>query len=292
MLRVASTQLRERGMSASVARIADLIGKAARGGAQVVTFPEAALTGYGPEMVASAGDVAAAEDDIRNVCRRHSIASIVGSPRDGSNSALVVNADGAVVCRQHKMQLVPTDLPWTKRAGDALHVFELFGCKCAVIICHDKRYPELVRLPVLAGARVIFYISAESWHDDLPLPAPRDPPWDGARLEREMGVYRAQAQARAVENRVWLVKSNFAGERDDPTQGSHGQSCVVDPTGIVVAEAGVYDETLVHHTLDLSKATALYADKSLLPEYALAGWWRSASGLVRHVGAGAGKGEC
>ena len=27
------------------------------------------------------------------------------------------------------------------------------GVPCAAIICHDKRYPELVRLPVLAGAR-------------------------------------------------------------------------------------------------------------------------------------------
>ena len=66
---------------------------------------------------------------------------------------------------------------------------------------------ELCRLPVLAGARVIFYISAESYHDDRPLPAPREPAWTSERLEAELAVYRAQTQARAVENRVWLVRT-------------------------------------------------------------------------------------
>lgn len=62
-------------------------------------------------------------------------------------------------------------------------------------------------MPVLAGARVIFYISAEAYHDNRPLPAPREPAWTSERLEAELAVYRAQTQARAVENRVWLVRS-------------------------------------------------------------------------------------
>jgi predicted amidohydrolase len=141
-----------------------------------------------------------------------------------------------------------------------------------------------VRLPVLAGSRIVFYISAESYHDDLPLPAPRDGArWDTARLASEMGVYRAQAQARAVENRVWLVKSNWAGDWDEPTSGSHGESCIVDPTGVVRCEAGVYDEAVLCHELDLGEATALYAHKSLLPEYALSGWWKDALARVTRV---------
>ena len=125
-LRVAAVQLRERPtVSATVARISDLLGEAARNDAQVALFPEAALTGYGPEAVerTSAEDVIAAEKDVRAACRRYSIGAIVGTPRDGFNSALVIGADGSELCRQHKMQLVPTDLPWTRSAGEALHVF-------------------------------------------------------------------------------------------------------------------------------------------------------------------------
>ena len=287
-LTVATAQLRERGsIEAHTNRIVEFIAMAADSGAQVVALPEAALTGYGPACVARATPdaVAAAEEEVREACRRHSIAAIVGTPRGGFNSALVVAADGSEICRQHKMQLVPTDLPWS-RPGEELYVFSLGGILCSAIICHDKRYPELVRLPVLAGSRVVFYISAESWHDDLPLPAPRGPhgsPWDTNRLDRELGVYRAQAQARAVENRVFLVKSNWAGDADEPLQGSHGQSCIVDPTGIVQQEAGIYGECVLTHTLEIDEATALYADKSLLPGYALSDWWRTALARVKRV---------
>ena len=54
-----------------------------------------------------------------------------------------------------------------------------FGLRCA-----------LCRLPVLAGAQVILYLSCELWHDDLPLQAPRDPEWSSGRFEEELGVYR------------------------------------------------------------------------------------------------------
>ena len=98
-----------------------------------------------------------------------------------------------------------------------------------------------------------------------------------------MGVYRAQAQARAVENRVWLVKSNVAGNTDEPTRGSHGHSCIVDPTGIIVGEAGTYEEVIVYHTLDMAEANALYAQKSLLDSYAMSAWWREALPRVKRV---------
>ena len=105
--------------------------------------------------------------------------------------------------------------------------------------------------------------------------------WDAPCLAAELGVYRAQAQARAVENRVWVVESNWAADREQPLRGSHGESCVVDPTGIVVCEAGVYDETLLCHTLELGNASALYPEKSVQPEYALSGWWREALARVQ-----------
>ena len=77
------------------------------------------------------------------------------------------------------MQLVPTDS--FACPGQSLHTFELVegggseaGCSsvvtCACIICHDSRHAELVRLPVLRGARLIFYISFETYHDDGPVP--------------------------------------------------------------------------------------------------------------------------
>ena len=126
--------------------------EAAVAGVEVVALPEAAISGYGPESVArcTPDEIASAEDEIASACQRHSVAAIVGTPRDGYDSALVIDSDGSVLGRQHKMMLVPTDLPWS-RPGDTLNVFTLRGgVQISVIICHDKR------LPVLAGSRVIF----------------------------------------------------------------------------------------------------------------------------------------
>ena len=82
-------------------------------------------------------------------------------PRIGNglfNSALVIDPKGQVIKRDHKVQLAED---WPEE-GDHLSVFRVDGVPCSIIICHDERYPELVRLPVLAGSRVVFYLSHES----------------------------------------------------------------------------------------------------------------------------------
>ena len=114
------------------------------------------------------------------------------------NTILVVDEKGRCVCRQSKRQLVPTD-DWATPGYEIL-VFRIAGgTPCCAIICHDVRHPELVRLPVLKGARVVFYCSWETSHDDKPIALDN---------VEELAVYRAQVQARAVENGVWLVHSN------------------------------------------------------------------------------------
>src|SRR4029078_7491457 len=143
---------------------------------------------------------------ITEACKQHKVYAVVGMPyREGDrlyNSAVVIDPAGKVVERYHKIQLAE-DWP---DAGDHLSVFKVDGVPCSIIICHDERYPELVRLPVLAGARVVFYLSHES----------------GIRAESKIGPYRAQIQARAVENTVYVVQANAPANED--TSGSHGQS--------------------------------------------------------------------
>ena len=53
---------------------------------------------------------------------------------------------GQIMGRQHKMQLVPPDLEnGMETYGEGLSVFTLNGTPISVIICHDNRFPELVR---------------------------------------------------------------------------------------------------------------------------------------------------
>ena len=173
------------------------------------------------------------------------------------------------------MQLVPADRNWGNWSnGEICNVFHIDSVPVGIIICHDKRFPELARLMVLGGARVLFYISCEQWHDDQSLLVERDPKWSKERLMNEVGVYRAQIQARAVENNVWVVKSNVSSNY------SHGHSCVVDPYGRIVVESG-FDDEMVKCDLDTSTASAAYALKSTLGEYKMSDWWNE--GVARFV---------
>ena len=150
-------------------------------------------------------------------------------------------------------------------AGDELIVFKIDGVPASIIICHDERYPELVRLPVLAGARIVFYVSHES----------------GLAHESKIVPYRAQIQARAVENTVYVVQANAPANPD--ATGSHGQSRLIAPDGNLIEEASIFDEEVVAATLDLERATGRQAQQSV-ERGPLGDWWRAGVARVRVIG--------
>jgi predicted amidohydrolase len=266
-LRAAAVQMRSsRDLADNVARIQKSLRQCAKDGARVAIFPECALTGYYGDLIPkiTAEQLTDAERQVARTCREASIYAIVGTPhRAGGklfNSAVVIDPRGKVVERYHKVQLAER---WPD-PGDHLSVFKVDGVPCSIIICHDERYPELVRLPVLAGARVVFYLSHES----------------GIRAEHKVGPYRAQIQARAVENTVWVVHANAPANPD--TSGSHGQSRIIAPDGNIVHEASIFGEETVTETLDMSKATAANAKRSLTGA-PLARWWQEGVKQVRVI---------
>src|SRR5439155_17071210 len=118
--------------------------------------------------------------------------------------------------------------------GNHIAFFELEGVPSTVIICHDERYPELVRLPALHGARVLYYLSSES----------------GMAEEGKLAPYRAQLMARAVENDVYVVAANTPGNVRDNT-GSHGQSRIIQSDGNVPKEGSFYGDDILIETLDI-----------------------------------------
>lgn len=248
VFRVASAQMRsgrdlEANIRATISHLKQCAGKST----EVAVFPECSLAGYYEDIVrgSSPDQIEKAIQAVAGACKEHKIAAIFGCPtwQDGKllNSAIVINSKGVVIERYHKVQLVenwPVD-------GDHLSVFYLNGVPCSAIVCHDERYPELVRLPVLAGARVVFYLSHES----------------GVKFESKIGPYRAQIQARAVENNVFIVHSNAPANTD--STGSHGQSRLIAPDGNIIKEASVYQEEVLVGAFDLSQATAQNARRSM-----------------------------
>lgn len=248
VLKVAGVQMRSsRDLEANVAKTIGHLQDCAKRGVEVVVFPECSLTGYYADVIraSSRQPIEAAIQTVAEACRENTIAAVVGTPTwEGDkllNSAIIINAQGKIVERYHKIQLAEE---WPT-GGDHLAVFYLSGVPCSVIICHDERYPELIRLPVLCGARVIFYPSHES----------------GIRYESKIGPYRAQIQARAVENNVFIAQANAPANPD--STGSHGQSRLIAPDGNILKEASVFQEDVLVGEFVLSQATARNARQSI-----------------------------
>jgi len=247
-------------------------------GVDVVLFPEACLCGYqcdGAYWEAARPEVfAAAEARIIAAAAALELATIVGTVHweEGGvrNSLLVIDKGGIVRGRYAKTHLAES---WS-RPGRALPIYRVAGVPSCFLVCHDIRYPELVRLPAIAGAQVCYFASNES----------------GLTEEYKLSAYRAMPIARAAENGIYLVMANAPANAADITSHSqsHGNSKIVHPDGNVLDEARFFEERLVTATIDTDAATRWVAQRALSDDTILAAWLRDGLRLVRDASGGEG----
>jgi predicted amidohydrolase len=255
-LKVAAVQFRSSpALEDNTTRIGEILERLAAAGVQVAVFPECALTRYNVDSIqsASAEAIIAAEERVRGFCRNNKIAAIVGSVYKVNgrtyNTAVVFSSRGELIERYAKVYLAGEK--WAT-PGNHISFFDLEGVSSTVMICHDERYPELVRLPAIQGARVVYYISHES----------------GLRHEKKLAPYRAQLMARAVENKVFIVSSNAPADPKD-LSGSHGQSRIVNEDGNVISEASFFGEDILVETLPVRPAKLERPLRELMGS-----WWQ------------------
>ena len=277
-LKVAAVQFRSSlDLDDNLTRIEEHLRRLSQEGVRVVALPECSVTSYDGSAIERLSEtrLLEAEAELSRMCREHGLYLVAGIPyfEDGEryNGALVWDPRGTCIARYAKIRLAGE--PWCL-PGKRFVLFRVDQVVCSVIVCHDSRYPELVRLPVIAGAQVIFYISCES---DI-------------THESKLGPYRAQIQARAEENTVYLVQSNTPavfgvqadGEVGALPSGSHGESRIIAPDGNIVCEATYFKEEVLVADLDLSRASRGFALNSLGSEF-LKGWWEEGLKLVPPV---------
>ena len=162
---------------------------------------------------------------------------------------MVFNSRGELIERYGKLYLASEK--WFT-PGNHISFFELEGIPSTVMICADEIHPEVVRLPAIQGARVVYYISHES----------------GLKLETKLAPYRAQLMARALENRVFIVGANAPADPKD-LSGSHGQSRIVNTNGNVLKEASFFGEDILVETLEVKPGRMQRPLKELL-----GAWWQ------------------
>jgi predicted amidohydrolase len=142
------------------------------------------------------------------------------------NTAVVVDPSGDVIARYRKIHLFDVEIPGGRKylesdtisAGRETVLFSVGDFVFGLATCYDLRFPELFRSLVGQGANILL----------LP-----------AAFTEETGRdhWELLLRARAVENQCWVAAAGQWGTAP-PNHASYGRSMVINPWGVVVAQAG------------------------------------------------------
>lgn len=173
--------------------------------------------------------------------------SVLERTEDGSlyNTAILIAPDGRLLSKYRKIHVFGYQSLEARilSPGSAVDAVRTSLGHVGMTTCYDLRFPELYRWLGDLGAQ-IFVIPAA---------------WPAARLEH----WRILTRARALENQAFLIACNAAGQQRGVELAGH--SCVVDPWGKTIAEAGA-EEQIVYVDLDLADVAAVRAEFPVLQD--------------------------
>ena len=269
-LRVAAVQMQfAPTIGSNLERIDALAKQAAQRRADAVLFPECAVTGYACDFLAiEPEEIRDALATIGELAARYRTNLLVGSPvfrrRKLYNCLVVFDRQGRIVYCYAKNHLTPSDEA-VFTPGNAVALFKIDGVPVTSVICHERRYPELVRLAVMAGAKVLFHPNAGM---------------DALAVSRKKRDGRDGIAARAFENAIYYVFANSVGPQGDG-KWSAGDSKIVAPDEKVLQLADNRNENVIVANLDLRKATGKYAHRGVKQPAFLSSHWKAMVRAVR-----------
>jgi deaminated glutathione amidase len=267
-MRVAVCQVNSRADRArNLAVAVDLLDRAAAGGADLAVLPEyvdylgPAAGQPKPEDVD--GEFAATFSD---AARRLGMWVLAGSfhevgpdPDRTYNTSLVFDRSGARQAVYRKIHLYDVDMPGRVShresarvaPGEQPVVIDVDGVRVGLSICYDLRFPELYRhLATVLGAQVLVVPAAFMLHTG------RD-------------HWEVLLRARAIENQCFVVAAGQIGDHE-PARTCFGRSMIIDPWGIVLAQAPDV-VGMVLADLDLDRVAAIRRELPSLANRRMAG---------------------
>jgi NAD+ synthase (glutamine-hydrolysing) len=226
-------------LSGNTQKIMQSIDQAKSLGADLLTFPELAITGYPPEDLLLKPQFIKQNRECLDRIIEHSsdIAVVVGfvdSDGDIYNAAAVLY-DKKLAGVYHKFYLPNYGVFDENRyfqAGKECPVFVIYGIGIGVTICEDMWYeagPAIVQ--AYAGARVLINISASPYHA-------------GKGLSRERML-----ATRASDSVAIVVYDNLVGGQDELV--FDGGSLIINEKGEVIARGKQFEEDLIVADLDV-----------------------------------------
>ncbi len=168
------------------------------------------------------------------------------------NTSVVIGPSGEVIAVYRKVHLFdarpPGGVTYLESEhitpGEAMKVVEVGEMHVGLSICFDVRFAELYRALALAGANVLAVPAAFS---ALTGPA----------------HWEVLLRARAIENHAFVIAAAQAGTTAEGL-ATHGHSMIVDPWGVVLAEAPDSGEEVLVIDLDVDAVSERRAQIQVL----------------------------
>ena len=210
-----------------------LVRAAAADGAELVVLPEKWTVLGPPEAISTSAEpidglaLSAAAGWARELgifLVAGSVPEVVPDQEKLANTSVMFGPDGERLATYRKIHMFDVEVgdvsyreSEIEQAGDRIQLGDANGIKVGLTICYDLRFPELYRILAMRGARVITVPSAFT-----------------ERTGRDH--WEVLIRARAIEDQVFIVAAGQIGPAP-PHYRSYGRSMIVDPWGVVLAEA-------------------------------------------------------
>jgi N-carbamoyl-D-amino-acid hydrolase len=167
------------------------------------------------------------------------------------NTAILVDKTGRITGKYRKIHLPGWDRPDPEAPYQNLEklyfevgnlgfpVFRAFGGIVGLCICNDRRWPETYRVMGLQGVELVLL------GYNTPNHIPQAPDHDAHGLFHNL----LSMQAGAYQNATWVVGVAKAGVEEGVDQ--MGGSCIIAPSGIVVAQCATLEDEIQVARCDL-----------------------------------------
>jgi deaminated glutathione amidase len=253
-LRAAAVQLTATPDKAANLQAADLlVRRAAADGARLVVLPEKwSVLGRGADLREGAEPLdGPAITWARDAARELGIDLVAGSVSERvagddklRNTSLHIGPDGEIKATYRKMHMFDVEVDGTvyresehEAPGDDVVLSTTAdGVELGLTVCYDIRFPELYRILAVRGARVVTIPAA------FTVPTTRD-------------HWEVLVRARAIEDQCFVIAANQVGTHVEGL-ASGGRSMIVDPWGLVLAQAADA-QTVITADLDLDAQAAI-----------------------------------
>jgi len=256
--------------SSVVKRLIALLHEAKSRGCELVVLPEMALTTFFPRWyISDWAEVdrffepsmpSAETQPLFDAAAKLGVGFYLGycelAEEDGKrhryNTTVLVERDGRIVGKYRKIHVPGSavnnpDMPFQhleqlyfEDGNLGFPVWEAFGGKVGMAICNDRRSPETYRVMALQGADLVV----------LGFNTPSQlPDWPDQNAHRAFH-HLVCMQAAAYQNGLWVVATAKAGREEGVDMLGH--SCVIAPSGDVVALSHGLGDEIVSYKCDLA----------------------------------------